>query len=411
MSSNEWKEVRLGDVANVLSGYAFKSKDFCDGGIPIIKIKNITPPYVTLDDVQYVSKELAEEKSRYKLKYNDVLISLTGSNVNQFASAVGKVGRIKINKSMMLNQRVGKFEIIDESIYNLDFLYYLVSTEEMHYKLALNAGGAANQANISPSMIKNVNLPCPPISEQNAIAATLSCIDDKIELNNKINHNLEQQAQAIFKAWFVDFELNAGKQPLEWKEFPLGELVQSIDNRGKTPPLASHHTEYPIIDVKALSGAQRVIDYNNCTKYIEFETYNSWFRNGHPQPFDILLSTVGSLAEMKLFLGTRGCIAQNVVGLRSKKPLSLYLYQYLQYIKGDLISYNIGSVQPSIKVTHIIKHPVLVPTRDVLEQFDKIVNSITKKIYENHCQNERLATMRDIILPRLMSGELSVAEL
>jgi len=190
MSFNEWNEVELGKVANVLSGYAFKSKDFCDNGVPVIRIKNIIPPYVNLDEVQYVSNELSEDKSRYKLKYNDILISLTGSNVNQFASAVGKVGRIKINKPMLLNQRVGKFEILNDNIYNMDFLYYLISTEEMHYRLAINASGAANQANISPTMIKNVKLPYPPIDVQKVIAATLSCLDDKIELNKRINDNL-----------------------------------------------------------------------------------------------------------------------------------------------------------------------------------------------------------------------------
>ena len=216
-------------------------------------------------------------------------------------------------------------------------------------------------------------------------------------------------AQAIFKSWFVDFEPFGGVMPEDWREVPLGSLVQSIDNRGKTPQLAPQPTDYPIIDVKALSGNQRIIDFNNCTKFVEAETYNSWFRSGHPAPYDILLSTVGSLAEMKLFFGNRGCIAQNVVGFRSEIPL--YLYQYLQYIKDDLVSYNIGSVQPSIKVTHIIKHPILVPTTEILQRFNEAVQPITEEIYTNHCQSEHLAAIRDSILPRLMSGELSVADL
>jgi type I restriction enzyme S subunit len=225
----------------------------------------------------------------------------------------------------------------------------------------------------------------------------------------RVNHHLEQMARAIFKSWFVDFEPFGGEMPLNWREVPLGSLVQSIDNRGKTPPLAPQHTDYPIIDVKALSGSQRVIDFNNCTKFVYAETYNSWFRSGHPQPYDILLSTVGSLAEMKLFFGNRGCIAQNVVGFRSKMPL--YLYQYLQYIKDDLVSYNIGSVQPSIKVTHIIKHLILIPTDEVLQQFNKSVQQMTEEIYTNHCQNEHLTILRDTLLPRLMSGELSIADI
>ncbi|MDR0605486.1 MAG: restriction endonuclease subunit S, partial [Bacteroidales bacterium] len=210
----------------------------------------------------------------------------------------------------------------------------------------------------------------------------------------------------IFKSWFVDFEPWGGKQPKDWRKVPLGSLVQSIDNRGKTPPFALQPTDYPIIDVKALSGSQRIVDFNNCTKFVEAETYQSCFRSGHPQPYDILLSTVGSLAEMKLFFGTRGCIAQNVVGFRSEMPL--YLYQYFQYIKDDLVSYNIGSVQPSIKVTHIIKHLILVPTGEILQQFNEVVQSLTEEIYTNHCQSEGLAAIRDTLLPKLMGGEIEM---
>ena len=191
----------------------------------------------------------------------------------------------------------------------------------------------------------------------------------------------------------------------------LGDLVTSIDNRGKTPPISSEPTNYPIIDVRALSGTSRIIDYNNCTKYVLEETYNNWFRNGHPKPYDILISTVGSLAEMKIYLGNIGCIAQNVVGFRSNGVSPLYIYQYLNYIKNDLVSYNIGSVQPSIKVTHIIKHPIYVPTKEKLNFFDKIAHAMTEQIYLNSKEIEKLKILRDTLLPKLMSGELDISDI
>ena len=100
MSFNQWQSLKVGDVADVLNGYAFKSKDFTDEGIPVIKIKNIVPPSIELSDVQYVSEELFNEKERFALKYNDILISMTGSNVNQIASAVGKVGRVRLKNNI-----------------------------------------------------------------------------------------------------------------------------------------------------------------------------------------------------------------------------------------------------------------------------------------------------------------------
>ena len=191
----------------------------------------------------------------------------------------------------------------------------------------------------------------------------------------------------------------------------LGDLINSVDNRGKTPPLSDEPTSYPVIDVRALSGSSRIIDYNNCTKYVSEETYKTWFRSGHPKEYDILISTVGSLAEMKIFLGNIGCIAQNVVGFRTKGISPLYLYQYLNYIKNDLAAYNIGSVQPSIKVTHIIKHSIYVAPQYEMETFDNIARSMTEQIFANCKENEALKQMRDALLPKLMSGELDVSDI
>ena len=224
--------------------------------------------------------------------------------------------------------------------------------------------------------------------------------------HENVNKNLEQQLSALFTNMFG---FNIDK--LDESEFKLDDLVESVDNRGKTPPLSDKPTSYPIIDVKALSGDIRIVDYNNCTKYVNEETYNNWFRSGHPKQYDILVSTVGSLAEMKIFLGDVGCIAQNVVGFRSKGISPLYLYQYLNYIKNDLAAYNIGSVQPSIKVTHIIKHPIYVAPQDELNRFDSVARSITEQIFANCQESEKLKQLRDTLRPKLMSGELDVSNI
>lgn len=246
----------------------------------------------------------------------------------------------------------------------------------------------------------------PNINIQKKVVGILKSIDYKLELNEKINNNLEEQLKVIFVKMFgeqIDVKLNSS--------IKLGDLVTNIDNRGKTPPLADCTTDFPIIDVKALSGTSRIIDYNNCTKFVEQSTYDSWFRSGHPNSYDILISTVGSLASMKIFLGNKGCIAQNVVGFRSKSISPLYLYQYLNYIKADLLAYDIGSVQPSIKVTQVLKHPVFVPSQNELDEFDSIARSITELIFLYSNESQQLSNLRDILLPRLMNGELDVSEI
>lgn len=294
-----------------------------------------------------------------------------------------------------------KNEISDE-----DYLYYLICSPLVRDIAIKSMVGSSGRQRVQIDVVKNIEIELPSIDEQKKISFLLRSIDDKIELNNAINNNLEQQLCAIFKELFSEYI-----DSLTESDTTLGDLVMSIDNRGKTPPLSSEPTNYPIIDVKALSGTSRIVDYNNCTKYVLEETYNNWFRSGHPRPYDILISTVGSLAEMKIYLGDIGCIAQNVVGFRSKGISPLYIYQYLNYIKNDLVSYNIGSVQPSIKVTHIIKHPIYVPSEVKLNSFDRIARVMTEEIYSNSKEIEKLKLLRDTLLPKLMSAEIDVAEI
>lgn len=404
-----------------ISGFAFKSSDYSNKGVPLIKIGNIQNRIVKIDlNGNFISTENIEDKyERYFLNHNDVLIAMTGQG------SVGRVGRLKLDDEIkpFLNQRVGKF-ICNETDLNIDFLYYVLSSKK-YQEILFNIGSGSGQPNLSPNAILNVEIPKISYQIQKRIADVLSALDDKIEINNKINENLEAQAQAIFKQWFVDFEFpdkegkpyksnggkfidsELGRIPEGWKVGRLGDIVKVIDNRGKTPPLSEIKTEYPIIDVRALNGSSRFVDYNNCMKFVNNETYNYWFRNGHPKENDILISTVGSLAEMKIFTGNIGAIAQNVVALRPEIS-TYYLYQYLLNIKSDLLGYDIGSVQPSIKVTHIIKHPILIPSYYCISMFDKIIKGVSNKISNNHKEITCLSEIRDNLLPKLMSGEVRV---
>lgn len=286
-----------------------------------------------------------------------------------------------------------------------DFLYYVLADDDFFtYSMVTSKGTKMPRGD--KTSIMQYAVPMVDFCTQKKIASVLKSLDEKIELNNAINENLEQQLRSVFMELFSDKIANVEAN----NHRPLGELVINIDNRGKTPPLETTPTEYPIIDVRALSGTSRIVNYANCTKFVSAETYSSWFRSGHPKPKDILVSTVGSLAEIKIFLGSKGCIAQNVVGFRTKDISPYYLYQYLTAIKNDLVAYNIGSVQPSIKVTHIIKHPIYIPSTEELETFDALAESATNAIYNNTLESERLAGIRDALIPKLMSGEIDLSE-
>lgn len=394
----EWQTVRLGEIVKTnQSTYSPKENwqfvNYLDTG-------NITMNKI--DEIQNINtaKDKMPSRARRKVKTNSIIYSTVRPNQLHY-------GIIKKQPDNFLVST--GFTVIDVNYDKAvpDFIYYALTKQEVTEQLqAIAEQSVSAYPSLKPSDIENLELMLPDKKTQERIVAILRSIDEKIKENNAINNNLEQQISALFINMF-GFNIDN----LVENKFSLGDLVESVDNRGKTPPLSDKPTSYPIIDVKALSGDIRIVDYNNCTKYVDEETYNNWFRSGHPKQYDILISTVGSLAEMKIFLGDIGCIAQNVVGFRSKGVSPLYLYQYLNYIKSDLVAYNIGSVQPSIKVTHIIKHPIYVAPQDELDKFDSVARSITEKIFANCQENEDLKLLRDTLLPKLMSGELDVSDI
>lgn len=370
--------------------------------------KGVVAKKVPMDKLQPFCRDVPEfvfeeYKGGAKFRNNDTIMARITPCLEN-----GKIAKV----SILDNDEIGfgsteyiVFRAID-GVSDADFLYYLICSPLVRNSAIKSMVGSSGRQRVQTDVVANLDIELPPIEEQRKIGGLLKTFDDKIKLNNEINNNLEQQISALFINMF-GFNIDN----LVENKFSLGDLVESVDNRGKTPPLSDKPTSYPIIDVKALSGDIRIVDYNNCTKYVDEETYNNWFRSGHPKQYDILISTVGSLAEMKIFLGDIGCIAQNVVGFRSKGVSPLYLYQYLNYIKSDLVAYNIGSVQPSIKVTHIIKHPIYVAPQDELDKFDSVARSITEKIFANCQENEDLKLLRDTLLPKLMSGELDVSDI
>jgi len=384
---------KLSEIMDLIGGGTPKTSnpDYWNGDIPWLSVKDFGNDFRYVYETEKYITELGLKNSSTKLlNKGDIIISARGT--------VGEIATIPY--PMAFNQSCyglrAKKEIVDE-----DFLYYLIKHSVR--LLRKNTHGSVFDT-ITRDTFDGIEVGVPALDVQKKIASLLSNIDEKIELNNKINNNLEQQISSLFINMF-----GCSIDSLNDSNVKLGDLIESIDNRGKTPPLSDEPTSYPIIDVRALSGNSRIIDYNNCTKYVSEETYQNWFRSGHPIAYDILISTVGSLAEMKIFLGDTGCIAQNVVGFRTKGISPLYLYQYLNYIKNDLVAYNIGSVQPSIKVTHIIKHSIYVAPQDEIDTFDSIARSVTEQIFANCKENEALKQMRDTLLPKLMSGEIDVS--
>ncbi|MCX4324886.1 MAG: restriction endonuclease subunit S [Lachnospiraceae bacterium] len=226
---------KLGKYIDILSGFAFKSKDFSNTGVPVIKIKNITPPYVSLEDVTYVPNDIATQQKKFQVHYGDILIALTGSHINQMASVVGRIAKVNFFDKALLNQRVGKIYIVDDTSCNLDYVYYFLSQEKVKIELASKAGGAANQANISPTDVKNLQIPFPSKAIQDRIADILLAYDNLIENNQKQIKLLEEAARRLYKEWFVDLRFPGYETtpvvdgvPEGWAKVEVGDCIAKV---------------------------------------------------------------------------------------------------------------------------------------------------------------------------------------
>lgn len=189
--ANNYPVVRLGEVVDLQNGYAFKSKDWQEEGIPVIKIANVKDGYIDLDRCAYISPSLAEEKSRFMLSGGDALIGMTGY--------VGSVGMLDRDQSpCVLNQRVGRFTSYDTDRVDRWYLFSffrLQSTKEAWERLATGSA----QPNISPSKILSIELPLPSIEEQSWIASSVGSLHKRAAANRKMNMTLEETSQLVMQ--------------------------------------------------------------------------------------------------------------------------------------------------------------------------------------------------------------------
>lgn len=189
MSFNHWSDIKLAEVCEFQKGYAFKSKDYQDKGRKIVKVTDLNNYSVNIEGCICINEDKTDDYLRYSLKNDDVIITTVGSWPSNPNSVVGKVVIVpKGAEGALLNQNAVRVRATDKAIQK--FIFYTLKNKMFFNYIVGTAQGAANQASITQNDIKNYIFSLPSLLEQKAIADTLSCLDAKIELNNKINHNL-----------------------------------------------------------------------------------------------------------------------------------------------------------------------------------------------------------------------------
>lgn len=390
----EWKEVRLGDVCNIITGFPFPGKKYSKEGVRVVRGDNVTIGNLRWDtekDKRW--NEPFDKTEYYSLQANDIVIGMDGSRVGK------NKARIKEEDlPLLLAQRVAC--VRHNELAEQDYLYYnIFSKKFIDYVNSIHTGSAI--PHISQKQIEDYKILLPNLETQRRIASILSSLDRKIELNNKINADLEEMAQAIFKNWFVDFEpfkdgkfvdSELGMIPEGWKVGSLGDFCNVFTGKKNTNqaiekglyPFFSCAPE-PLASNDAIFNGKAIIIAGNGSYTGRTSFYNGGF---------------------DLYQRTYACTIRE----QDKENLMIFFYHMMkQFFEPTKMGGTRGSSIPYI-VMGDITHQKFPYSEDWLIRFSNIVNSMMDRKLRIDKENSRLSLLRDTLLPRLMSGELEVPE-
>lgn len=404
----EWKEVTLGEITNLVIDYRGKTplklgSSWSDSGYRALSAKNIkTGQIVAEDSIRFVDEELYRKWMKDEVKKGDILITSE--------APFGQIYYWDSDEKIVLSQRLFDVRLNDEVCHK--YVYYFMTSHRYQKDLEGRATGTTVTGLRQPELLKSTIL-LPPLSAQRSISSILSSLDRKIELNNKINADLEEMAQAIFKNWFVDFEpfkdgkfvdSELGMIPEGWKVGRLTEIASYMNGLAmqKFPP-ENDEDSLPVLKIKELGQGFCGPDSDRCSCNIKDECK---VHNG-----DVIFSWSGTLL-VDVWCGGDCGLNQHLFKVTSKEYTKWFYYYWTKHHLQEFIhiAKDKAVTMGHIKRGHLEEALVAIPDNDSMERAHELFEPILSKMISLRLENSRLSTLRDTLLPRLMSGELEVPE-
>ncbi len=396
---SEWMECTIGDIASVKGGKRLPK------GVNLITERN-THPYIRIRDLtektlelkqsyEYVDDDTQKSISRYIVDTGDILISIVGT-----IGLIAVVGETLSGAN--LTENCVKLIDISEDV-DKEFLYYFLVSSMGQDEIKKGTVGAV-QPKLPIKNIQSIKLFLPDIDTQKQISGLLSAIDNKIAQNTAINENLEQQAQAIFKAWFVD-------SPNEERKTCRADEYFDI-SIGKTPPRKEHQwfSEDPddVVWVSISDMGSCGMFIENSSEHLTKESVDKFNIKVVPENTVILSFklTVGRVAITATVLSTNEAIAHFKT---DNEIITEYLYCYLKQFNYQSLG-STSSIAIAVNSKIIKGMPFIIPTDDEVADFHAIASPMFTEILKNQRENQRLAALRNTLLPKLMSGEIDVSQ-
>mgnify|MGYP003039520874 CR=1 FL=1 len=401
----EWKKYKLGEITSKIgSGATPKGgrDSYLGGNIALIRSQNVLDFSFSKLGLAYINEVQAEKLSNVEVYEKDVLLNITGDSV----------ARVCIVPNNVLPARVNQHVAIIRGNDKVDYRYLLYYLQYIKPQLlSLSQGGATRNA-LTKKMIEELEVKMPSKGIQKEIVSILYALDSKIELNRRINDNLEQQAQALFKSWFVDFEPFRGGEfvdselgliPKGWRVVSLGEVTKQITEK------VGNREDVTVLS--PINSGELVLSEEYFTKQV-FSKDLSKYLIVNPLSF--------AYNPARINIGSIGLNTFDFVGCVSPvyvvfecEPNYQYFFDFFKrtaMFKDEVALRAIGGVRQSLGYNDLSLIKIIYPTSDVVVEFNNLYLKMKEVMIKNTDQNEKFISLRDSLLPKLMSGELKINE-
>jgi type I restriction enzyme S subunit len=371
----KWFCQKIGSGATPTGGDA----SYKTHGISLIRSQNVLDYFFSKDCLAFIDEKQAKELNNVTLQENDVLVNITGDSV-------ARVCQVPIDVlPARVNQHVAILRANTEKLIPAYLKYYLLNKPNKERLLSLASTGATRKA-LTKGMLEEFEIEIPDEEgtiTQTRIAFILSALDYKIELNRRTNHTLEQMAQTLFKKYFVD-DIDPDNLPEGWRWGKLGELMNF--RNGKSSPPRSISGCYPVYGSNGVIGNCDIFNSNECS---------------------IVIGRVGSYCGSVYYTLGKAFITDNaIIGEPANANSSSFCFLLL--LSLELNNYRGGSGQPLINQSVLSNIKTIIPNRQIIEEFESKVFPLYEMINSNSKESISNSNIRDILLPKLMSGEIKL---
>lgn len=387
------KSTSIGKIADVQTGpfgSQLHKEDYVLNGTPIVTVEHLGQKIFTTQNLPCVSDKDKERLAKYTMRPGDIIFSRVGSVDRCSYATVG-------NNGWLFSGRCLRLRVTDDGVES-EYLYYYFCQEAIK-ELIRNHAVGATMPSLNTKLLSELPFTYPEKNEQKRVISLLSDIDAKIERNAQINRNLEKQAQAIFKSWFVDFEPFGSSIPSDWVEISFGAFLKPRSEK-------SNDVSIPLFSVTDTGIYPRDEKFNK-------KLSKSTTKNKIAYCTDIIFGMSREILNWGIMRAPIGCVSSaynvySVSDMVNSKYLESFIKSHSQSFQ-DLIGPASREGQGIDKAALLAK-TIYLPTNDVLTNYYAIEDALTETIKIHESENKRLILLRDTLLPKLMSGEIDVSE-